>query len=77
LGDPKTLPAADTLGLSLRVAPPFGADHVIAFDGISADQKQALHSLDGTRNLSQLWDFIRRSPDLNLAIFPFFTAANR
>lgn len=74
-GDPSSLPPQDTVHLPLQVAAPFGADHVVALESLDdpAQLRRQLSDLSGTSQIAGLWDLIRTQPDLNVAVFPFFT----
>ena len=75
LGDPMTTKADQQIALSVRVAAPYGADHVIAIETATheADLLGILQSLDGTTRVAALWEAIRRTPDISVAVFPFFS----
>lgn len=75
--DPATLPAAQDLALSLQITPPFGADHVVAFQTETdpAALLELLNGADGTTDIRAFWDGLRTrlgpqaSPQV--AVFPF------
>ena len=76
-GDPLSLPIRSPLNLSLQVAQPFGADHVIAIQ--SETDPRALRAnlarLDGTRDVPAIWEIIRNDRTLRTAVFSFFSTA--
>ena len=74
LGDPLITKPGDKVRLPVRIEPPFGADHVVAIEGMT--EATILHAglarLDGGRDMAALWDLIRHSGG-RVALFPFFS----
>ncbi|MEM1342851.1 MAG: hypothetical protein AAGF68_11045, partial [Pseudomonadota bacterium] len=58
----------------VAVAPPFGADHVIALDTARPPValRRNLRALSGRADAAALWDLLRGEPG-TLAVFAFFT----
>jgi len=79
-GDPPTVPTG-AFRLDLVVAPPVGADHVIAIetDVVPAALRDVLRRHDGSTNLRAFWEAFRTAAastpgSVRLAAFPFHTA---
>lgn len=74
--DPSSIAPHDRINLPVGITAPYGADHVVAIetDRPALALRHGLTRLDGSRNVSELWDLIRQSGG-RLALFPFFTAA--
>jgi len=74
LDDPDSRPVGDKVALPVKVAPPFGADHVIAVetDRAPPEFRRRLADLSGSRDMAALWELLRRSEG-RVAVFPFFT----
>jgi hypothetical protein len=75
LDDPMTIAAGHTLDLPVKVAPPFGADHVVVIETDTAPTRlrAELVQLSGSRDMARLWDLLRQSGG-RIALFPFFTS---
>lgn len=75
LGDPASLAAAELVRVPVAVAPPFGADHVIALDSARPPTtlRRDLRALSGGADAPALWEVLRREPG-TFAVFAFFTA---
>lgn len=76
-GDPDLLSVAEPVALPVVVAPPFGADHVIAIETATETEKfrREIARLNGVQDAAALWDVLGRS-DGRIAVFPFFTAGD-
>ena len=81
LSDPRSLSPADPVELMLQVAPPFGADHIVAIETFDnpADLRRLLADLEAQgAHPAQIWEELRahlqthRTPP-RLAVFPFHT----
>lgn len=74
MDDPSSLPPAVPLDLPVRIAAPFGADHVVAVetDTPALALRTDLARLSGSRDMAALWDTLRRTEG-RIALFPFFT----
>ncbi|MXQ09744.1 DUF4384 domain-containing protein [Alphaproteobacteria bacterium GH1-50] len=74
-GDPDAVDPDARMGFRVAVAPPFGADHVLALESVAEPDtlRAALARIDGTRDAGALWDAVRTS-GARIALFPFFTA---
>ena len=80
ISDPLSIPPEDTLELMLQVTPPFGADHLIAFETAndSPDLRAALAAAERSGDLRAFWDLLRgaavyMTEPPAVAIFPFYT----
>ncbi len=73
--DPSTIQPGDRINLPVGITAPYGADHVVAIetDEPAPMLREGLAHLNGSRNVSKLWDLIRSSGG-TIALFPFFTA---
>ena len=76
-GDPELISVEEPVALTVVVAPPFGADHVIAIETVSDTEnfRRAIVRLNGSQDTAALWDVLRHSEG-RIAIFPFFTAGD-
>ncbi|MEL6532265.1 MAG: caspase family protein [Pseudomonadota bacterium] len=74
LGDPESLAPAALARVPVAVAPPFGADHVIALDTARPPValRRNLRALSGRADAAALWELLRGEPG-TLAVFAFFT----
>ena len=79
INDPVQIDPGNRLGLPMRVAEPFGADHIVAVEteGTPGPLIDALSALDGTTDIRALWTGLRDahaalSP--RVAVFPFHSA---
>lgn len=82
LNDPLSIAPDQTLDLPLQVAPPFGADHIIAIETAAdpAVLRRVLASFNGSRDLRGFWDRLRAAVSQGddapaLTLFPFVTRA--
>ncbi|MEP3678530.1 MAG: caspase family protein [Paracoccaceae bacterium] len=68
-------PPSQQISLPVRVTPPFGSDHVVAIetDVPAPVLIKAITRLEGSQDMSALWDLLRHSKG-RIALFPFFTA---
>lgn len=74
-GDALKVPLAQVIALPVRVTPPFGSDHVVAIetDAPAPALIKGISRLEGSQDMSALWDLLRNSRG-RIALFPFFTA---
>ena len=80
LNDPLSVTPTETLDLPLKVTPPYGADHLIAFETAndSPDLRAALAAAEQQGDLRTFWDLLRgaavyMTEPPTVAIFPFYT----
>ena len=73
-GDPHVTSPADPIALPVVIAPPFGADHVIAIETSAStdDFRRRIAALDGTHDMAALWNALRHVEG-RIVVFPFFT----
>ncbi len=76
-GDPSQMPAGNSIGLTVEVTPPFGAEHIVAIETATAPTqlRSSLANLSGTHDMRRLWDALATADDSRVAVFPFFSAA--